>query len=114
MLNTTILAALAVFGFTYIVRYMDGPFDILKRFRMLAGLRYINVIQSNEEIEEIRNTMLAKLVGCFWCLTTWVSITFNIIMTVYMQFTVIDWLFSTFACIAISGVLHSFVVRSDA
>jgi hypothetical protein len=101
---------LSVFGFTYLLRWLDGPFHILKRFRMLVGIRY--VLEGSEEVEEVpEDNQLAKLVACFWCLSTWVSIFFSLAYILMYRGTVVDWFFCTFACVAVSGMLNEIVWR---
>ena len=98
---------IATFGATYLLRYLDGPFDILKKFRQLTGIKYIPVINSDEEIEEIPDTVIAKLVGCFWCLSTWVSIFLCVIHAILNAVPIFDAFTGIFICTGIAGFMNS-------
>jgi arabinogalactan endo-1,4-beta-galactosidase len=106
----------AVFGFTYLLRHLDGPFDILKRTRMLFGIKYVEVLGQDGEvesyIEEIPDTPLARLFGCFWCLSTWVSIMLCGVFALSYKFSILVWITIVFACIGIAGFLYE-KVRHD-
>jgi len=113
--------AIGVFGFTYLLRWLDGPFDVLKHFRMFMGIKYISVYESypNEsnmkisgEIEEIPNKFFAKLVGCFWCLSTWVSIFFCVTYAILHGFGIFETFVGIFICVGISGTVNEFVRKT--
>jgi hypothetical protein len=102
-----VFLSIAVFGFTYLVRYTNGPFDLLKKFRELAGIRYVPVISGFADplpdMEEIPDKFFAKLVGCFWCLTTWISIIFCITFSVINGKGIFETFAGIFICVGISG-----------
>ena len=105
-----VFLAIAVFGFTYLLRYLDGPFDILKKFRQLSGIRYVPTISSfaypEPDTEEIPDKFFAKLVGCFWCLTTWVAITFCVTFAIVNSREIFETFAGIFICVGISGFLN--------
>jgi len=110
-----LVLSLAVFAITYLLRYMEGPFDVFLRFRMACGIVYKPILDNDglevdiiEEVVTRQFPMIARLVYCYWCLTTWVSFIVFLVYTatsgVIMWFPVL-WL----AGIAISGLLHKYI-----
>jgi hypothetical protein len=107
-----IYIALGVFGFTYLLRYLDGPFDILRNFRKLFGLTYIEVLDSpGEEIEEYPDKPLGRFISCFWCLTTWVSIIFCVTFSIINNNAIFDTFVGIFICVGVSGFIHDMIRR---
>ena len=104
---------IGVFGFSYLVRYLNGPFDILKKFREFVGIHYIPILNDDSiedgEVEEISDLFFAKLVGCFWCLSTWVSIFMCSIYSIVHVISVFDAFTGIFICVGISGFVHEIV-----
>jgi hypothetical protein len=105
-----IVLAIAVFGFTYLVRFMDGPFDIFIKFRELVGIKYVPTLSSfanpEPDTEEIPDKFFAKLVGCFWCFTTWISIFFCVAFAIVYARGIFDTIAGIFICVGISGFAY--------
>lgn len=102
--------AFSVFGVVYILRYTDGPFDVFLRFRELVGIHMVPIYEADRkvgEVEEVEDVFLAKLFGCFWCLSVWVALFCVLLYDVIG--VVFDWL----AVIGIAGFLHEFVAMRE-
>ena len=108
-----IVLHLSVFGLTYLLRYFEGPFDVLLHFRKACGIQYLPVLDEDGNLVNIieepitrQHGWLARLVGCHWCLTTWVSIV-AVVLYVWAAATDIMFVpFLIFSCTAVSGLLH--------
>lgn len=127
-----ILLSLAVgfasYGLTMMVRYTDGPLDIFFKFRVFAGLKYMPIYDEDDGIVDIveeipkpelrideedgsvigtiNSDVLASLVSCYWCLTTWISLIISLLVCVLFNiplFMPIIWL----AAIGVSGALYT-------
>jgi len=97
--------SLATFGITYIIRYTDGPFDIIAVFRVWMGIKKVHT-GIDEFFEDISDGFFAKLFSCFWCVSTWVSL---LLILIFNGFDFVLW----FACIGFSGFMHEIIVRHD-
>lgn len=80
---------LATWRLTSLVVNEEGLFSIFVRLRILAGMRYYSLaegdflerkevlkrhdISSDEHIEVLPMTTLARLLSCVWCASVWVS-----------------------------------------
>lgn len=109
---------LCVFGITYLLRYMEGPFRILKKIRIFFGIHYYPVHDENynvvDEVEEIPSgNSWAKLFGCFWCLSTWISFGVCFLSSFVYKLSIIEWMVYSFACVGFAGFLHEKVVSND-
>src|SRR5690606_28071978 len=109
-----IFLAISVFGFTYLLRYLDGPFDILRKFRELSGIRYVPeyellnqsvYLRVRDNVEEIPDKLFAKLVGCFWCLSTWISILYCVTYAILYSKGIFETFTGIFICVGISGTI---------
>jgi len=104
---------LCVFGVTYLLRELDGPFDILKRIRMLAGLKYVPVLGEDEavidEIEEIPDTKLGKFFSCFWCLSTWIAFLICALFVYLTKQSIFIWFCYSFGCVGGAGILYEWL-----
>jgi hypothetical protein len=105
-----VILVFCVFGITYLLRELDGPFDVLKKIRMLAGLKYVPVLgedgEFGEEIEEIPDTKWGKFFSCFWCLSTWVSFVLCGIFIFVNKMSIFDWIYYSFGCVGAAGLLY--------
>jgi hypothetical protein len=52
-----IIILLAVWRLTHLIQAEDGPFDLIYKLRELAG-----------------NSVIGKLMDCFYCLSIWISL----------------------------------------
>lgn len=106
---TIILLPVAVFGLTYILRYTNGPFDVFLEWRKFMGLVYIAVTNDSgrisEYLESVPDKFAAKLVNCFWCLSTWVAMILAAIV-VLLPGAFSLWLIAVFASVGLSGFIH--------
>lgn len=111
------ILALFVFGIVYLVRYFDGPYDILKRFRLLVGVKCIEtVVHADGKFatlynEEVANRPFARLLSCYWCSATWISITVSGAYCIIYGYTIIEWAVMAFAMLSCAGVIHDIVAR---
>jgi hypothetical protein len=117
MIETVVLLGLSSFAITYILKYTRGPFEIFERFRIFIGLE-IPVISYDvvgkvnfEDLKEDDNPdkFFAKLFGCHWCLTTWVSLFLSVLYYLVLGNDVATFLFVWFASIGISGIIFEVI-----
>lgn len=108
MLADCVVVGVCVFAIAYLIRYTDGPFDIFYRFRKRIGVyleEWDGDVYSGEVEDPDPDKFLAKLVSCFWCLSTWVSLgVTSLYVILYGDSHIFPfmWLFA----IGLSGVLH--------
>lgn len=100
-----VIIAIASYTITYMIRYTDGPFDAFKKLRTISGVMYDLVYIDSYEtvVETIADTYSAKLISCFWCLCTWVSILLWI-LHYYAMF-----ICEIFAIIGMANIIHILV-----
>lgn len=114
MIFIVLSVGLAVWATTYILRYLDGPSDVLEKLRSKVNIYSVPVLdekgQITDYIEEIQlqgtnKDILTMLVACFWCLSVWVAFIFTFIYSIIYW----DWkpfLFVWLGSVGVSGVLH--------
>lgn len=83
---------------------------------MFMGIKYLPSYETNDlaltmevsdDVEEIpKDKPLARLVGCFWCLTTWISILFCVIYEILYSREIFETFAGIFICTGISGFLN--------
>jgi hypothetical protein len=103
MLESILVVGLATFGLTYLLCYTDGPKDIFKSIRKLAGIEYFMI--EDEEVYKPPTKFFAKLLACHWCTGTWISIVVSILY-VYLvsdNFVSLIWLIP--GSLGVSGIL---------
>ena len=104
-----VVFSLATFAITYLIRYFDGPFDMLVRFRDACGIVRVPVLDTDGcpvDIVEEFPTKLAEFVGCHWCITTWISLVTSITFVMYRDYQLALLVPFWFAFIAVSGLIH--------
>ena len=106
--------ALAAFGVSYIVRYTDGPYEIFRSLRKSVGIIYVPVydayLEAEGEVEEVdESSQLAKVVDCFWCLTTWVSLALTLLLNQDRKMTLAEFVVCWLSATGFSGMLHKFL-----
>lgn len=74
-ITPVLLCSLAVWRVTHLVSYEDGPFDMFRRFRSVFG-----------------RSVIGQLLGCFYCLSIWVSIPFALLLSSNWTERAILWL----------------------
>ena len=89
-----LLAPLAVYGIVQIVTYTDGPLDVFYRLREFVGYYDVEV-----------DKFFGKLLRCFWCSATWVSLFFTILY--FTSRPVFDFLVLWFGCVAVAGIVSN-------
>lgn len=108
MLNSLLVTGLATFGLTYLLCYTDGPKDIFKSIRKLAGIEYFLI--DGEEVYKPPTKFFAKLFACHWCLGTWVSIIMSIAYVIIFKIDPIMLVYLIPGSLGISGFLCEKVV----
>lgn len=114
--GTAAIIALATFGATYIIRYQDGPFHVFHRLRVVSGIEYVPVLNDNglviDCVEEVSTKFFAQLLGCHWCLGTWVAgfLTTLAVALGYVPMTA--WMFYWLMACGVTGFLCD-VVRGE-
>jgi hypothetical protein len=114
-----ILLPWAVFGFTYIIRYTHGPFDLFLKWRQFMGIQYIPIMGSDglpyryEEANQTPNKFTAKLVKCFWCLSTWVAMVFGALLVLFPDSVLSLWPIAVFASVGIAGTVLEVVFKEN-
>ena len=77
LLSDALVIGAATFAVTYLLRYTTGPFDIFSKFRNAVGIHTVVHEKGTPgayEVEEVADKFFAKLVSCWWCLSTWVAL----------------------------------------
>lgn len=97
-----------VYGITYILRYLDGFFEVFEKIRNLFG-----VYKTLDGKFTSNGSQLSLLYSCFWCLGTWVSIIVSIVYIFFGDFEVIKIGLLTFFCIGLAGILHDWMVLNE-
>lgn len=64
----TFLVGASTFAIVVMLQELDGPFDILLKFRGFVGIYYVD---SKKVVED---SVFAKLFSCPWCLSVWISL----------------------------------------
>jgi len=103
-LIAAILIGLATFAITYLVQCTDGPFNIFNKFRLIAGIRtetYNKGTPGEYAIEVVDDKFFAKLVSCWWCMSTWVAL----VLTLVTLSHPVAWP----AAIGLAGLMHKIV-----
>lgn len=99
----------ALFGLTWLIRYTDGPLDIFLRFRKFVGIDYIpeydgdSIVHIHEQPIP-HHLPLARLVGCFWCLSVWLSL--PVVLLVNGKASARETLSLMIGSVGIAGFLH--------
>ena len=70
-----ILCILATWRLTSLLVREDGPFDILGKFRHLAGVRY------DQNSKPYPKYKLSGALICFWCASVWVALAVALIFS---------------------------------
>lgn len=106
--------AMAVFSVSWLLRYTNGPFHVFLRLRKRVGVEYLEQVDGvtgeSVLVEHIPDDkMLAELFGCFWCVSTWVSLIMAILIfpNILTQAFVVLWLGS----VGISGFMHEIATK---
>lgn len=99
---------------TFMLRYTDGPFDLFLRFRALTGVTLPVYLEDTDEVMDYmepleHDTFISKLVSCFWCFTTWISLVVTVLAYILLDIGALatfpfTWIF----VIGVSGLLYQY------
>lgn len=107
-----LLYSMSLFGVTWMLRYTNGPGHIFQKIRKIAGIQYFELITGDADsggvVEEIPDKFFAELFGCFWCLSTWLSL--MLIVLLFPNIEPKGFLLLWWGSIGISGFLHELVL----
>jgi hypothetical protein len=65
-LFTSIVCGLATYALAYIIKYTDGPFKLIVKFRVWIGVAGDDIIG--------RHTLFNEVLACWRCFTVWVAL----------------------------------------
>ena len=97
-----ILTALATWRISSLLVHEDGPFNIFKRLRKLAGL---------ENVVEIPDGFFPGVLSCVWCASLWVGAVWALVW--WLAPEVVEWLALPFALSALAIGLERLVRNGD-
>ena len=97
-----ILTALATWRISSLLVHEDGPFNIFKRLRKLAGL---------ENVVEIPDGFFPGVLSCVWCASLWVGAVWTLVW--WLAPTAVEWLALPFALSALAIGLERLVRNGD-
>lgn len=108
-----LVIGVASFGISYLLVHTDGPFDIFLKLKILVHL-YLPVWDDFEAIEYYQEDddptgLFAKLLHCFWCTTTWVSLFVSVAYILLVDGNVFLLPFMWFFSIGLSGFMHGVI-----
>lgn len=84
-ISDLLTVGLATFAVTFLLKYIDGPFDVFAKLRQLLGPNL---------------GFFGKLFDCFWCLGFWIGI---VMLLLYIS---IPWVVYAFCVLGIIGYMH--------
>ena len=110
-----VVLSFAVFGFTYLIHYTDGPGDVFFRFRDWL----MRVKETEERVypapgQEVyitrtvtvdEESFFYKLFNCFWCSSTWSAIIIVGLYYVVMGYQIWTFPFVALGTLGVSGFL---------
>lgn len=70
-----VLGILATWRVTSLFVYEEGPWELFEKLRYKTGVYFLNPDTEQPE------TMLGKLLSCFWCTSIWVAALVGLILT---------------------------------
>lgn len=114
-----VILSFAVFGFSYILYYTDGPWDVFERLRdWLTGVEEKedrvydsegNEVYISREVEVDENGFFFKLFTCFWCTSTWIALFVVGMYYVVMGYSIVTFPFVMLGTIGVSGFLYEYL-----
>jgi hypothetical protein len=110
MLESIVVVGLATFGLTYLICYTDGPKDLFKKIRILAGIEYL-LLEDGEEVYNPPTKFFAKLLACHWCTGTWLAILLSITYVYLFSGDYISLIWLIPGSLGISGILCEEVIK---
>jgi len=98
---TLIIPTLAIWRLSSLFAREDGPFDILKNFRILAGVTF------DVSGEDVGTNWFSNGLLCVWCNSVW----FSGIYVVFITNNIADWFMHTLAFSTLVIAVESFINR---
>jgi len=108
VLESILVIGLATFGLTYLICYTDGPKDIFKKVRILAGVHYSFI--GDEEVYDPPTKFFAKLLVCHWCTGTWIAILLSLTYVYLVSGNYVSLIWLIPGSVGVSGFLAEKVV----
>jgi hypothetical protein len=113
LLAAIVLNGLVVFIVTYFLTSLEGPWDVFKRLREWAGIQH----DADGFPEVIKDRFLARLLACFWCTATWVSMATSLLAVFTMGASWYTswymWVCLWLASIASAGLVNKVVTHES-
>jgi|WetSurSiteA1Bulk_404760.scaffolds.fasta_scaffold322008_1 hypothetical protein len=116
MIQAIVIIGFSAFALTFMLQETDGPGDIFLRVRLYLGTE-LPIYDEEKEIGTLKegkpSGFLAKLYGCYWCLSTWwcFLLTVGYIFIGYAK--LVDILYVWFAAIGVSALVRSLYLREE-
>lgn len=116
MICLILAAGFAVFAIVTILQDTAGPADIFQRFRLWLkvdlevyddGPAFISYERDAEP-----DGFLAKLYGCFWCLSTWVALALCVWYLLAGRMAWLDLPIVWFGVVGVASLCHSYYQRA--
>ena len=112
--QTVAVMALCVFGVTFTLYYLDGPWDILGRARnRLTTIRQPVYDEAGNEVNIIdepkEDSFFLGVLSCFWCSSAWVAL---VVVGLYSLITMMpfgNFVVLLLASYSLSGFMHEIV-----
>lgn len=111
MLESIAVIGLSTFGLTYLICYTDGPKDLFKKIRILAGFEYFYI--EEEEVYKPPTKFFAKLLACHWCTGTWLATLLSLIYVYLVSGDYVSLIWLIPGSLGISGILCEEVTRHE-
>ena len=111
-----VMMALSIFGVTFTLYYLDGPWDILSRIRRRLSTTQqpvydevgtqVNIIDEPKE-----GSFFLGVLSCFWCSSAWVTIVIVGVYSLSVAFPFIDFVMLLLASYGLSGFMHEIIAN---
>ena len=117
MISAIIIIGLVSFVITFFLKELDGPFNLIKKFRdKICKYTYVPMSIGGVPVTATQLTAIlspdnffARLFECYWCLTTWITTVMMVLYLLLIGFPLIWIPFVLIASIGISGSINKFV-----
>jgi hypothetical protein len=115
MISAIIIIGLVSFAITFFLKELDGPFNLIKKFRdRICKYAYLPMSIGGVTSTQLTailspDNFFARLFECYWCLTTWITTGVMLLYLLLIGFPLIGIVFVLPAAIAVSGSINKFV-----
>ena len=111
MISAILVIGLVSFVITFFLKELDGPFNVIKKFRDAICAYIYLPSPSNANFTAVLSpdNFWARLFECFWCLTTWITAVVMLLYLLLIGFPLIWIVFILPASISVSGSINRFV-----